>query len=135
MESILDVRSLVFGEVIPLIKQANEWTSDITNLESIFDETLKAKTCEKGLDYTDYLQQILFMTGDCELAYRMMEVMEIGLQQQKNCENARMDHMLAVMRFKVSFESKPLFSTLISLGDIHWKNYIFTREVERSYVP
>lgn len=134
-ESVLDVRALVQGEVIPLVKQYAEWTTDMDEIFSVFDKNLKAKVCTNGLSYTDYLKQLLFLMDNQELAYRMMEVMELGMQSEEAYENCRMDHMIIMFRFKLTFESKPIFSRLLSGEEVHRGNYIFAREIERSYVP
>lgn len=135
MESVLDVRMLVAGGVIPLIKQESEWTSSKESLFAAFDKNAKAKKCESGLSYTDYLKQLLFLTDNKKIAYRMMEVMELGMQSQEEYKNCRMDYMIAMLRFQVNFESEPVFSSLVSLGNVYRGKYIFTKEIERSYVP
>ncbi len=135
MESILDVRALVAGEVIPLIKEKKEWTTDLRNLLGDFDKNMKAKECAKGLDYTDYLMRLLFFTENQKMAYRMMEVMEMGMQEREEYANCRLDHMLVMLRFKVYFESKPVFSTLIPIERVYDGKYVFGKEIERSYVP
>ena len=134
-ESVLDVRALVQGEVIPLVKQKTEWTTNMDEIFSVFDKNLKAKVCVNGLSYTDYLKQLLFLMDNQDLAYRMMEVMELGMQSDEAYENCRMDHMIVMFRFKLAYESKPVFSGLISVGDVYRGKYVFTKEIERSYVP
>ena len=135
LESVLDVRALVAGEVIPLIKQESEWTTDVTNILAVLDESAKAKACVNGLRYTDYLKQLLFMTADEKMAYRMMEVMEISMQRKKNYINCRMDHMLVALKYKISFESKPVFLSLVSTGNSYSGKLRFLKEAERSYIP
>ena len=117
------------------MKQYAEWTTDMDEIFSVFDKNLKAKVCTNGLSYTDYLKQLLFLMDNQELAYRMMEVMELGMQSEEAYENCRMDHMIIMFRFKLTFESKPIFSRLLSGEEVHRGNYIFAREIERSYVP
>lgn len=134
-ESVLDVRALVQGDVIPLVKQYTEWTTNMDEIFSVFDKNLKAKVCANGLSYTDYLKQLLFLVDNQDLAYRMMEVMELGMQSDEVYENCRMDHMIIMFRFKLTFESKPVFSRLISVGEVYRGNYVFAKEIERSYVP
>lgn len=134
-ESVLDLRSLVEGEKIPLVKQDNEWTTEITNIFSVFDKNAKAKVCTEGLEYADYLKQVLFMTTDEKLAYRMMEVMEIGMKEQEDYQNCRMDHMLVTLKYKVKFESKPIFQSLIMTGKTYDGKLFFTKNVQRSYIP
>ena len=134
-ESVMDVRALVQGAQIPMIKQESEWTLDLAEIHYVWDKDTKAKTCVDGLAYTDYLKQLLFLTDNQKLAYRMMEVMELGMQSQDEYANCRMDHMIVMSRFKVKFRSVPLFSELVSIGDAYRGNYIFSKETERSYVP
>ena len=134
-ESVLDVRALVRGEKIPLIKQENEWTLGLDELHRAWDKNMKAKMCMEGLTYTDYLKQLLFFTDNQKMAYRMLEVMEMGMQTQKEYENCRMDHMIVMLRFKVRFKGSPVFSELITAGESCWGNYFFSKEIERSYVP
>ena len=135
MESVLDVRTLITGGKIPLIKQEREWTTELTNLLAVFDKEAKAKMCEKGFGYVDYLKQVLFTMDNQKLAYRMMEVMEIGLRQVKEYENCRMDHMIVALQYKVKFRSQPVFSSLVSIGEKYEGNYYFSKNLKRSYVP
>jgi len=135
MESVLDVRSLVTDGRIPLMKEAREWNANSFNLIGLFDKGVKAKDCERGWTYVDYLKAILFLEDNQRLSYRMLEVMELGLQQQKEFSNCRMDHMIAGLRFKVKVKATPLFSTLIPVGETYKGKYIFTKEAERLYVP
>jgi len=135
MESVLDVRELVAGGCIPLIKQEEEWTTEITNLFVVFNKDARAKACAYGLSYEEYLKQILFVQANSRLAYRMMEVMEIGMRQVADYENCRMNQMIVAVRYGVKFQGRPLFSSLVSIGKVYDGNYYFSKDVERSYVP
>jgi len=134
-ESILDVRALVQGEKIPLLKQTSEWTLELNDIFRVWDTDVKAKMCSDGLDYTGYLKQLLFMTGNQTLAYRMLEVMELGMHRQSEYENCRMDQMIVMLRFKVKFISKPVFSELVTVGETYRGGYVFSKVIERSYIP
>ena len=70
-----------------------------------------------------------------KLAYRMMEVMEIGLRQVSEYENCRMDHMIVALEYKIKFRSQSVFSSLVSIGEQYEGNYYFSKNVKRSYVP
>lgn len=135
MESVLDVRSLVAGEEIPLIKRNSEWTTDLSQIFTVFDNSAKAKLCEMGLGYVDYLKQLICLMDRQALAYRMMEVMEMSMRNRGDYTNSRMDHMVLMLRCKIIFESNPLFSSLIPEGRRYRGNYHFEKKVERSYVP
>jgi len=134
-ESVLDVRALVQGEKIPLLKRTSDWTLGLNEIFRVWDTDMKAKMCSDGLNYTGYLKQLLFMTENQTLAYRMLEVMELGMHRQSKYVNCRMDHMMIMLRFKVKFTSKPVFSELVAVGEAYRGRYIFSREIERSYIP
>jgi len=134
-ESVLDVRALVQGERIPLLKQGSDWTLGLYEIFRVWDVDTKAKICGNGMYYTDYLKQLLFLTGNQTLAYRMLEVMELGMQRQSKYKNCRMDQMIVMLRFKVSFVSAPVFSELVTVGERYRGSYIFSKEIERSYIP
>lgn len=134
-ESILDVRSLAAGEKIPLIKEKNEWTTEISQILSVFQNHARAKKCEDGLNYNDYLKQLLFLSSEEETAYRMMEAMEFSLQAVDEYENCKMNQMFAVIRCCLVFEGNPVFSSLMTIGNEYSGKFQFIKEVERSYIP
>lgn len=135
LESILDVRTLVAGERIALIKNREEWTLSLGNIEKAFSQTEKAKSCENGLRYIDYLKQLLFFTGNEKLAFRMMEAMELSLRNTGEYKNARMHQMLTALRFQIEFCAEPLFYPLAVIGNSYDGKFYFRKTAERSYVP
>ena len=134
-ESILDVRALITGEQIPLLKNRDEWTTDLAHVFAVFEGDLVAKKCEKGLYYADYLKQLLFFTSDEIVAFRMMEVMELGMQAESEYANCKMNQMLAAMQYQLGFQSNPIFSSLMTIGNSYDGKLHFEKKVERSYIP
>ena len=126
---------MIEGDKISLIKKKEEWTSDVGNILESFSKTAKANSCTKGLCYSDYLKLLLFMLDDETLAYRMMEVMEIGMQSQKEYQNCRIDHMIMEVKYKIQFDAKPIFSSGSILREFYTESYSFLKEVSRSYIP
>lgn len=134
-ESILDVRALVSGEIIPLIKTNENWTLGILEVFSVFEHNKKAKSCTNGMDYEEYLKLLLFLEKDKTIAYRMLEVMEMSLQQMPDYKNCKMNQMYLAMECKFCFESNPLFSVLVTIGNSTQKIFRFWKEELRSYIP
>lgn len=134
-ESILDVRALIAGDEIPIVKKEYEWTTDVSNILSSFGASAKAKKCESGLSYVDYLKQLLFFMQNETIAYRMMEVMEESLKSKTEYQNCRMDQMIAAIKYQLQFESEPLFYSLSLLGTPYKEKFCFIKEAERSYIP
>ena len=134
-ESVLDVRALVAGDKISLIKGKEEWMTDISQILTVFGSQDKAKNCENGLGYVDYLAGQLFFSANEDMAYRMMETMELSLQMNVDYENCKMNQMLIAIRYRLQFESNPVFFSLMTIGDAYDGKFSFVKEAERSYIP
>lgn len=135
LESVLDVRTLLSGGRISLLKSDEEWTTDVGNIVDSFQKAARAKECEDGLCYQDYLKQILFFMGNQKLAYRMMNVMEQNLWQREEFRNCRMDQMLVKMQYQISYTAEPLFSQMTTIGKRYKGKYHFQKETMFSYIP
>ena len=102
LESVLDVRTLLSGGRISLIKNDDEWSTNVGSIIESFQHTAKAKECENGLSYQEYLKQILFFMGNQKLAYRIMNVMEQNLRQQEMYQECCMDAMIVKLQCQVN---------------------------------
>lgn len=116
VESILDVRALLLGDKIALLKSAEQWTSRLGSLGRVLVEDVRTKNCTNGFSYQDYLKGFLFMLDAEELAYRMMDVMEQNIRLVPAYRNCRMDHMLCRIDYEAVYTAEPLFSKLSVLG-------------------
>lgn len=134
VESVLDVRRLLQGGKVALLKKPAEWTSDITNLASCLDVHTMATDCQKGIQYTDYLWMLLLMLPQRKIAYRTMDLMENEIQKQAGCENCRMDHRIVRADTESLYEGKPLFFTYVVQlqGKLDW--YHFQTKQTMSYL-
>ena len=109
VESILDVRLLLAGGKVPMIKNSSEWTSDPTQLAAYLNVNVKAKDCNSGLTYQEYLYQLLLLTSDRTAAYRAMDVIENQIRKTSNYENFCIDNVIYEGSWECSYEVKPLF--------------------------
>lgn len=108
VESILDIRALLSGDKIALIKSKMQWVTQLGSLGTALSGG-GAKDCEDGLSYLDYLKAFLFATNSQKLAYRMMDVMEQNIRLVAAYQNCRMDHMICRMEYDVSYQADSLF--------------------------
>lgn len=115
LESILDIRTLLQGGKISLIKSKTEWTSELSKMKNLVAENAKAKECKNGCTYTDFLLQFLFFTQTREQAFRAMDLMEHNLQLETMYANCRMDHMIVAADLKYRYAAEPLFWQLITV--------------------
>lgn len=135
LESVLDARTLLSGGKIALLKSESEWTTDVGNLLASFQENAKAKNCENGFTYQDYLKQQLFFLNDSKLAFRMMDVMEQNLRNNTEYKNCKMDHMIVAMRYQCTYTEEPFFSRMSVVGKLTAQKWYFEKEQYFSYVP
>ncbi len=80
-ESIVDVRGLLKGNPIPLIKTADSWQLQLSNLAKLGtqNEIAGEKTFESGLEYKDYLIGLLLLENKDALCMRGLDLIEGNL--------------------------------------------------------
>lgn len=130
-ESVLDVRALLEGKKIPLIKSKDTWTLALENIGSISQEYMVAKESKLGLSYSTYLGILLMFPTDKELAYRAMDVQEITLQ--KTAGSLRMDQLVVSSKAEVIYEYAPIFMSLKSVKATRNWNYQISTTVDYGY--
>ena len=91
-ESILDVRTLVNGGKIAIVKSPAQWTCEAEAIAEITSGYQMAKECSNGITYEQYLESMLFAVSEKEIAFRAMELMERSLQKLTECETICLDH-------------------------------------------
>ncbi len=134
VESILDLRTILSGGKITLIKNSTEWTTDIKKLGEIAADKGKARECKNGLSYQNYIKQLLFAVKERKTAYRMMDIMELAIRKEESSKNARMDHMIDTMTCEMRFEAQPLFAKRNLYGGAITGRYTFFKSQEMSYI-
>lgn len=109
VEGILDIRTLLTGGKIALIKSDTTWTMDLEALSSIGDGYIKAKDCSNGLGYEEYLGILLLFQKDTQLAKRAMDVQELTLREKYENENICLEEWIVHLNIQVTYEYVPVF--------------------------
>lgn len=115
VESVLDLRTLLDGGKITLLKNQMDWTSNVHNIPELLSGWSQAKNCPQGLGYTDYLSLVLLFHGGEKLAMRAMDVQELTVCMRTGYENFRMDHLLCEAKITATYEYCPVFLGFVSL--------------------
>ena len=123
VESVLDIRALLCGKAITLVKDNYQWTSSLSNLTQFLEGELQASDCEGGWNYQDYLKGLLYMMTERNLAYRMMDMMEQNLRHIYAYRNCRMEHMVSAINCKMQYEAEPLFWKLSVLDNVDLESF------------
>lgn len=82
-ESLLDVKALLQGESVPIIKDKDTWQLSLNGLMDIATEEVSGTETELGdLNYESYLILLLAMTPDTDMKYyRMLDIMQWNIQE------------------------------------------------------
>lgn len=108
VESILDVRELLNGGQIPLIKNDAEWQSDLLALSSSLNKKVVQKGSGRGLSYSNYLDLLLLSKSRKQLEQRSLDVMEMTVQRTDD-ERFRMDRMVFEAKLEMEYEYHTCF--------------------------
>ncbi|GAA6411566.1 hypothetical protein K040078D81_56830 [Blautia hominis] len=105
-ESLLDVRQLMAGGKVPLVKNSAGWQLALSDIGQIFSllQDGQAKNTS-GLDYNDYLQILLFTSSRNNLTFRCMDMIEQNIRLKPGKENFRIDSCMECLEMETGFLS------------------------------
>lgn len=126
LESVLDVRRLLNGGRISLLKSTAEWSSDIGYCREAIEGQMEADGDEKGMSYLQYLTLLLFFHSASKLSMRCMTLLEQN-------EQVRMDHMVAAAKLEFTYGASPLFWNLNFIRSGGWDGFTFSGQDAFSY--
>ena len=108
-ESIRDVRVLLNGGKVPLMKTGSTWETGLLKMTQ-FQENYETGKGSEGLSYEDYLRIFLCLADEDKVTMRLMDIMEMDIRQTAGNENFRMDvcmdcfEMLAGVRSEYGYD-------------------------------
>ena len=130
-EAVIDVRQLLNGEKVPIVKNSKNWNSSIKNMET-FEDGRKNNT---GLTYTQYLQTMIMTQKTKNTVFRTMDLVQVNMQKRYNkdfliSECFGMCEVEANLRIEPVFTSLPIVSYLIGNNN---ESYIYKTKMEYEY--
>lgn len=133
IESILDVRCLLSGGRVALIKAVTDWKSDVTLGQKVLSEkTEKTESRKDGLDYREYLQILLLLVPEQTLAFRAMDVIENNMRCK--IPSFRMDCQIHGVRTEGLYTSSPLFTPFVIVSKAGDGIYHFREHCSFAYL-
>lgn len=135
MESVLDVRRLLDGGKISLIKPESEWTTDnLMELTEYFDVSRKAKEARNGITYEGYMLAMSAMQTDTKSGLRSLDLMENALKLQEHYRNCAMDQMVVSVEGDYEYGSEPAFFSLSSFSSGIFPSLKIRKHTDLSYL-
>ena len=101
-ESIMDLRSLLSGKRVPLVKTKESWQLQLSSLLTLGTEEDRKEgmDTESGLSYKEYLRILLFLANKENTSVRCLDLIEKSIQQEKGLGWFRADICIVKMEIK-----------------------------------
>lgn len=97
-ESILDIRELLDGGKIPLVKDEGTWQLSLENIPSLLENMNSShKNDGQGFDYSWYLRFLLFTKSQTHLVKSAMDMVEYNINIKYSNKNFRIDNCVENM--------------------------------------
>ena len=129
-ESIMDIRILLSGGKVPLLKTEEDWNLHLSTIVQFFmgAETVAEKN-DRGLCYEDYLRLQMFTLDSHDLAYRAMDMIQAS--QRAANPGFTMSSQIYAMEIRTTasatelFSAQPVVSSMIGYGNAayEWEEY------------
>lgn len=118
LESVTDVKALLHGERVPLLKTKSTWQTAVSG-----QTTENRPGSESGLDYADYLLILLMTKTDTrQQCLRMQNLIQLNIQQEEPEFQIRQCYAGIRLKSRVQFQ-----------GRFHADRYLFENEEKYQY--
>lgn len=136
VESIVDIKNLLDGNSVELLKKATEWETSLSGLISFVksksSRELTGASRKKGLDYSDYLRLLLYSKKKEEKLYHVMDLIQKNIQKNYDAE-FYMENCIHSLNIKVNYEINQLFLSLPFMNGYVGKDQKYKFFVSNSY--
>ena len=104
-ESVKDVRILLDGNKLPLLKTKSTWNTPLSQLLMFTSCLDQYKRLDEGMVYEDYLKFFLSLKSEKELLYRFMDICEMDIRITEGNEFFQMDGCISAVKAKANVSS------------------------------
>ncbi len=104
-ESILDLRTLLNGGRIPMMKDDSTWQLPLNALAGIGTDAPSGSGCAEGLSYPEYLQILLADENSSSLTAALMDLTEHLMRTERHRPHFRLDNCLEAVELEFEAEA------------------------------
>lgn len=134
-ESLMDIKGLLAGKKVPLIKGKEDWTLSLDQLLAFGrDGSAEGGGGEQGLSYLSWLKILLFVEDITRQEFRMMDLIQMNLMQEQT--SFRMKHGVYQVRIRGELCGQHRFFSLFPVENLAGRregSYPMEITVERAY--
>jgi hypothetical protein len=114
-ESLMDLKALLSGKKIALVKSAEDWMLSLPDVLLIAAERrlpdARIRESKFGISYESYLKLLLFVRTAEERNYRIMDMIQAGMREKER--TFLMQNCIYGMQATVTCDARHLFTSLI----------------------
>ncbi|WP_408069772.1 DUF5702 domain-containing protein [Butyrivibrio sp. JL13D10] len=110
-ETISDLRILLSGGKVPIIKTVDSWNLSIENMLEFRDHLKNGGGT--GLSYEDYLNMLVFMENKDKKTKRLMDIIEMNIRKTEGNQGFRIDNCIDILN--VQFDITGAYSKRIEI--------------------
>lgn len=107
-ESVLDMRAIVAGKKVPLVKGPAHWKVTLSNVVHLLTSGAQSAESSSGFDYPTYERILLFFEANKDKYMRTMDIIEWGMQ--KTDPGFHMDDCVYAIEIETEVTADRLFS-------------------------
>lgn len=107
-ESVLDVKVLLAGEKVALLKTAANWKVSLENIGELASMDAKQMGDENGVSYEHYMQMLLLVADEEKVTMRALDLIELQMQNDTGI-GLKMDHCVYAVEASVDCTAKSVF--------------------------
>ena len=104
-ESIKDVRILLDGNKLPLLKNFSTWNTPLSQLFMFSSYLGQYEPSSTGMTYNDYLRFFLTLKSEKEILYRFMDICEMDIRTTRGNEYFQMDGCVGAVKATANISS------------------------------
>ncbi len=105
-ESILDVRELLTGGKVPLIKTAENWQLELENLAQLMGRLdTDRRNDDNGMSYEDYLRVLLYLEHSETQTMKCLDAFELTVRGKEGHEKFRMDSCVDALEIAMDVDA------------------------------
>lgn len=135
-ESIVDIRILLKGEKVPIIKTGDTWNLDLSGVASIGEDISGADGgSSSGLTYENYIQLLMMIQNQTVSLYRTMDLIQLNMQSTYN-RNFKISDCIFNYSFNAEYCADSVFVTIPLVKNvlgITGNEYIIEKEFAVGY--
>ena len=103
IEAVADVKGLLQGYRIPLLKDRGQWSTNLWDMLKGTVESISPNTTNAGLSYEDHLRVFLMLMNRQDKVMRSLDIVEMDIRQTPGNEHFRIDQCISYLKVGFGF--------------------------------